>query len=153
MQTDVSYVYNGGNTLTENGRLTWAIQLPEPMEPRSNPGNIRAFLDSFVRGDRDQRFRSREVSILQMLNLMNNSFVMGRIHRSNTGSLVARLLADTALTNDQIVEKLYLSTLSRRPTNAEFIRLRPYFTSMGKQGATEALQWILFNKVDFIFNY
>ncbi|MFN0123063.1 MAG: DUF1553 domain-containing protein, partial [Blastocatellia bacterium] len=154
--------FNGGANLegyvmtddlnNEIYRVTWAMQLPEPVEPRSN-GTPRVFMDSFLRGDRDQRFRTRDASILQSLNLMNNSFVMGRIHRNNAGSLVARLLADTTLTNDQIIEKLYLSTLSRQPTATEMTKIRPYFTSLGKQGATEALQWVLLNKVDFMFNY
>ncbi|MFN0121376.1 MAG: DUF1553 domain-containing protein [Blastocatellia bacterium] len=151
MVSDVSYVFNNNNTLTENGRITWAMQLPEPVEPRSN--GIRAFMDSFIRGDRDQKFRDRSPSILQTLNMMNNGFVMNRIHRGNAGSHVARLLVDTTLTNDQIMDKLYLATLSRLPNDTERTRYRPYFTSLGKQGATETLQWVLLNKVDFIFNY
>ena len=136
----------------EKSRTLWAMQLPEPVEPRSN-GGARAFLDSFLRGDRDQKLRTNDASILQSLNLMNNSFVMGRIHKTNVGSYVAKLLADTALTNDQIITKLYLSTLSRRPTADEITKLTPYFTSLGKQSATESIQWVLLNKVDFMFNY
>jgi hypothetical protein len=133
-------------------RVTWAMQMPEPVEPRSN-GAARAFLDSFLRGDRDQKLRTLDPSIMQSLNLMNNSFVMGRIHRNNAGSLVSRLLADTSLTNEQIIERLYLATLSRRPTATETAKLLPYFTSLGKQVATESVQWVVLNKVDFMFNY
>jgi hypothetical protein len=133
-------------------RVTWAMQLPEPVEPRSN-GAARAFLDSFLRGDRDQKLRTLDPSILQSLNLMNNAFVMGRIHRNNAGSLVSKLLADTSLTNEQIIERLYLATLSRRPTATETAKLLPYFTSLGKQVATESVQWVVLNKVDFMFNY
>lgn len=138
----------------ERSRVLWAMQLPEPVEPRTN-GGARAFLDSFLRGDRDQKLRLNDASILQSLNMMNNSFVMGRIHRANAGSHVSRLLADTALTNEQIVTKLYLSTLSRRPTAEEVAKLLPAFgtTTASKQSATENIQWVLLNKVDFIFNY
>ncbi len=136
----------------ETRRAQWAMQLPEPVEPRSN-GTARAFLDSFLRGDRDQRTRTAEASILQSLNLMNNSFVMGRVHKANTGSLVAKLLANTSLTNTQIIEQLYLNTLSRQPTADETNKLLPYFTSLGKQVATESVQWVVLNKVDFMFNY
>lgn len=135
-------------------RIIWAMQLPEPAEPRTN-GGARAFLDSFLRGDRDQKLRLNDASILQSLNLMNNSFVMGRIHKANAGSYVSKLLADTTLTNEQIITKLYLSTLSRRPTTDEIAKLTPYFgtTAATKQSATESLQWVLLNKVDFMFNY
>ena len=133
-------------------RTSWAMQLPETVEPRSN-GGARAFLDSFLRGDRDQKLRTLDPTILQSLNLMNNSFVMGRIHRSNAGSFVSKLLANTSLTNEQILEQLYLTTLSRQPTANEVRKLTPYFTSLGKQVATESVQWVLLNKVDFMFNY
>jgi len=132
--------------------VSWAMQLPEPVEPRVN-GGMRAFLDSFLRGNRDSRLRTDEPSILQSLNLMNNAFVMGRIHRNNTGSTVAKLVAQTNLTPEQIIESLYLSTLSRKPTQDELGVLTPYFTSQGKPAATENLQWVLLNKVDFMFNY
>lgn len=142
------------DTNVEIRRIIWAMQLPEPVEPRTN-GGARAFLDSFLRGDRDQKLRVNDPSILQSLNLMNNSFVMGRIHRGNAGSYVSKLLADTTLTNEQIITKLYLSTLSRRPTADEIAKLLPYFgtTAANKQSATESIQWVLLNKVDFIFNY
>ncbi len=142
--------------------VVWAMQLPEPIEPRTN-GGARAFLDSFLRGDRDQKLRTNEASILQSLNMMNNTMVTNRITQGaritgvpNTPeipSTVRRLLADTSLSNEQIVQKLYLTTLSRYPTDAEKAKLLPYFTSMTKQAATESIQWVLLNKVDFLFNY
>ncbi len=133
-------------------RTPWAMQLPETVEPRSN-GGARAFLDSFLRGDRDQKLRTIDPTIMQSLNLMNNGFVMGRIHRNNAGSNVSKLLANTSLTNEQIIEQIYLTTLSRKPTANEVKKLTPYFTSLGKQVATESVQWVALNKVDFMFNY
>ncbi|MDX2031962.1 MAG: DUF1549 domain-containing protein [Blastocatellia bacterium] len=142
--------------------VIWAMQLPEPIEPISN-GGVRAFLDSFLRGNRDQKLRTSEASIMQSLNMMNNGIVTGRTGQGNriTGvpntpeipSTVRKLLADTTLSNDQIVQKLYLTTLSRYPTDAEKAKLLPYFTSIGRQAATESIQWVLLNKVDFLFNY
>ena len=133
------------------GNATWAMQLPEPAEPRSN-GGARTFLNSFLRGDRDQAPRSNDSSILQSLNLMNNAFVMGRIHQNNANSTVSRLLAQNQ-TPTQIITNLYLSTLSRKPTQAELNALTPYFTSLGTQRAAESVQWVLLNKIDFVFNY
>jgi hypothetical protein len=137
----------GNNTFT----VTQAMQLPDTIEPRGN--QVAAFLNSFIRGDRDLKPRSLEPSIQQALNLMNHSFVMTRIHQNNAGSTVARLLADTSLTSQQIITQLYLNTLSRNPSQSELDALLPLFTSSSKQDATEAIQWALLNKVDFIFNY
>jgi hypothetical protein len=131
--------------------VNWAMQLPDTNEPRGNA--IGGFLNSFIRGDRDVKPRSLEPAIMQALNLMNNNFVMQRIHQNNAGSLVARLLADTNLTPTQIITQLYLSTLSRNPTADELSKLTPLYTSMTRRDATEAIQWAVLNKIDFIFNY
>jgi hypothetical protein len=138
----------GNNTFVAN----WAMQLPDTSEPRGN-GNVISFLNSFIRGDRDVKPRSQEPSIQQALNMMNNSFVMARVHQNNAGSHVARLLADANLTAEQITTQLYLNTLSRHPTADELSSLTPLFSSMGRRQAAEAIQWALINKVDFIFNY
>jgi hypothetical protein len=136
--------------------VQWAMQLPD------TTGGNAGFLNSFLRGNRDTNLRSGDASILQSLTLMNNVFVTTRIHQSNCPALpnqpcfpstVRRLLADTTLSNEQIVTQLYLYTLSRYPTNAEKAKLLPYFASQGKTQATENIQWTLLNKVDFIFNY
>lgn len=142
--------------------VRWAVQLPEPQEPRLN-SDARAFLDSFLRGDRDVKQRLGEHSILQSLNMMNDEFVFNRTRQideifgvpgfPNTPSTVRRLLADTTLSNEQIITQLYLNTLSRSPSQAEKDKLIPYFTSLGKRAATEQIQWALLNKVDFLFNY
>jgi hypothetical protein len=146
----------------------WAMQLPDTVEPRSN-GTSAAFMNSFLRGNRDSTLRSSEPSILQALNLMNNGFVLTRIHQGNRvainnqpeiPSTVRKLLADPNLTNEQIITQLFLHTLSRYPTDTEKTRLVTYFTPTGnqtaaqaRQAATESVQWVLLNKVDFIFNY
>ncbi|MGE0103657.1 MAG: DUF1549 domain-containing protein [Blastocatellales bacterium] len=142
--------------------VSWASQLPEPREPRQN-GTSRQFLDSFLRGNRDGNPRTSDASILQALNLMNNTFVNSRIHNNNRitnvpntpeiPSTVRRLLADASLTNDQLITQLYLHTLSRYPTDAEKAKILSWYSRMTRQAATESLQWVLLNKVDFSFNY
>ncbi len=132
--------------------VNWAMQLPDTAEPRGI-ALVQQFLNSFMRGDRDAKPRSMEPTILQALNLMNHQFVMNRIHQVNTGSNVARLLGNTALTPEQIINELYLATLTRYPSREEVDRLTPLFTSQGRRQATESIQWALLNKMDFIFNY
>lgn len=137
----------GNNTMVVN----WAMQLPDTIEPRGN--QVAGFLNSFIRGDRDVKPRSQEPSIQQALNLMNNTFVTNRIHQTNAGSTVARLLADATLSNQQIITQLYLNTLSRNPAQEELDALLPLFSSNTRRDATEGIQWALLNKMDFIFNY
>ncbi len=75
-------------------------------------------------------------------------------------STVKRLVETPGLTNEQIVTELYLRTLSRSPRANEMTKVLSYFTPTGnqtaaqaKQAAIESLQWVLLNKVDFLFNY
>ncbi len=133
----------GANTYVVN----WAMQL------RDTTGGTNDFLNSFLRGDRDAVLRSQDSTLLQSLNLMNNGFVMGRVHQNNANSTVSKLMANTALTSQDIINQLYLTTLSRNPTTAEMNTLLSSFTTLGKREATESLQWALLNKVDFIYNY
>ena len=133
----------GVNTYVVN----WAMQL------RDSTGGTNDFLNSFLRGDRDAILRSQDATLLQSLNLMNNSFVMGRVHQSNTNSTVSKLMANTTLTSQDIINQLYLTTLSRNPTTTEMNTLLSSFTTLTRREATESLQWVLLNKVDFIYNY
>ena len=133
----------GANTRVINR----AMQFPDTTSGGSD------FINSFLRGDRDTIQRSQDGTLLQALNLMNNSFVMGKIHQANAGSTVSKIMANTTLTTEAVINQLYLTTLSRKPTTDEVNTLIPMFTSLGRKEATESLQWVLLNKVDFIYNY
>jgi len=157
--------------------VQWAMQLPEPREPQfgQQNGSSANILNTFLRGNRDTNLRQADFSILQSLNMMNNDFISNRIRyiptNNNTNntvgyidpisgynterilSTVKRLMETPNLTNEQIITELYLNTLSRNPRANEIQKALPYFTSMGKQGAIESLQWVLLNKADFLFNY
>jgi hypothetical protein len=150
--------------LTDEGKLRrvvrWAGQLPDPIEPRTN-FTARTFLDSFLRGNRDANSRSDDSSILQSLNLMNNPSVTQRIRLDDRVTIgnetirntVFNLVNDRSLTDEKLIEKLYLLSLARYPTAAEKSKLLPFFSWTPRQQAVESLQWVLLNKVDFIFNY
>lgn len=163
---------------TKLREVRWAMQLPEPREPQfgQQNGSSANILNTFLRGNRDTNLRQADSSILQSLNMMNNDFISSRIRYIPTNnssttntvgyidpipgyntekilSTVKRLMETPNLTNEQIITELYLNTLSRNPRANEIQKALPYFTSMGKQGAIESLQWVLLNKVDFLFNY
>src|SRR5262245_6185938 len=132
--------------------VQWAMQFPDTREPRSNGGVVQ-FLNSFGRGDRDTTFRRSDASILQALNMMNNAFVEGRIHRANAGSRVQTLLSQN-LDAPAIIRALFMNTLSRPPSSSEM----DYFTALFRQVnnpqlGVESTQWVLLIKMDFLFNY
>lgn len=139
--------------ITTYGTLTYAMQFPEPVGiPDGNNGNITGFLDSFLRGNRDDQPRSGSGSILQGLNLMNDSFVMNRLSATNpsTGLLASGL----RLTNTQMVNTMFLAVLSRYPTAQELsIALNNLANTSTRTQEAQDLLWSLYNKVDFTFNY
>ncbi len=146
--TGIIPAYQMKDSLGANTKvINWAMQFPDTTSGGTD------FINSFLRGDRDTIQRSPDGTLLQALNLMNNSFVMGRVHQGNAGSTVSKILANTTLTTEAIINQLYLTTLSRKPTTDEVNILIPMFTSLGRKEATESLQWTLLNKVDFIYNY
>jgi Protein of unknown function (DUF1549)/Protein of unknown function (DUF1553) len=131
--------------------VNWAMELPDTVEPRSN-GPVAQFLNSFTRGDRDQTKRDASGSSLQALNMMNNAFVMNRIHNANNGSTVQQLLRQTA-DPLAIVEGLYLRTLNHFPTPDEITIATSVMRRLGNQRGAESLQWALLNKTEFLFSY
>ncbi|MDQ3010581.1 MAG: DUF1549 and DUF1553 domain-containing protein [Acidobacteriota bacterium] len=164
--------------------VQWAMQLPDTAQPRVGQADSSSgpFLNSFLRGNRDTNARVNDASILQALNMMNNTFIQYRVNyvATNTGvantrgyidpipgyntdkilSTVKRVMETPGLTNEQIITQLYLNTLSRSPTQKEITKILPFFTpaagqtaALAKQRAIEGIQWVLLNKVDFLFNY
>ena len=132
--------------------LNWAMQLPDTRDLAGVGGN--AFMDAFLRGDRDTLPRSGEGSLSQALGLMNDNFVMSRVRSANAGAngLINKVLAN-GVSDDQLVTTLFLNVLSRYPTDAEKTVALNSLKSGSRKSAAEDLLWSLYNKVDFIFNY
>jgi hypothetical protein len=142
-----NYTING----SELPPVQWAMQLPDTREPRSSP-IVAAFLNAFGRGDRDTTFRRSDASLLQSLNMMNNAFVDSRIGPNNVGSRVQILVLQNAGAQT-IIRELFMNTLSRPPSNDEINLFTPMFQQQGNRVSAEGLQWMLLNKMDFLFNY
>ena len=84
---------------------------------------------------------------------MNDSFIINRVRGSTAdGGQLARLLA-SGLNNTQLVQAIYLTVLSRYPTNEELIAAEQTFQTGPRVARAQDLLWTLYNKVDFIFDY
>ena len=138
-------------TITGLSPVQWAMQLPDPQEPRSN-GAAVGFMQPFYRGNRDSFFRIPDGSIQQQLNLMNDTFVTNRVKVAASPSLAAvAKLADNAAA----VEELFLLFLQRKPDEREMGVAVRYLENAGPQRSAyiEDLAWALANKVDLLYNY
>ncbi len=143
-----TYVVQGFST-----PMSWAMQLPEPAEPRTN-GAVATFLNFFLRGNRDSQPRSSSLSILQEMYLMNDTFVLNRLRMASSPTLQA---ASRRPTPEETVEDLSLLFLSRKPTDDEQKKMLEYL-GKAKDAAErntfiEDLGWVLINKPEFLFSY
>ncbi len=132
-------------------KVTYAMQFPDVINVE---GTTDAFLDSFLRGNRDDQPRKSEGSILQALNLMNSSIIENRL--AITGASASQLMTQVlAMNNTDAVNRLYLTILSRYPSDDEkskALASLPTATA-ARNLAMQDLAWSLYNKVDFAFNY
>ena len=115
-----------------------------------NNGEAKSFLRTFGQSNREQFDRQPGGSILQAMVMMNSPFVTKRVTASNN-SLVDQLVR-SGKSSAEIVEELFLSSLSRYPLPQEKQLAVSWIEANRKEG-TEDLQWSLLNKLDFVFNY
>jgi hypothetical protein len=96
--------------------------------------------------------RSGDSSATQALDLMNSSFVMGRVTATGSGTTASLLQQNTTLPNSQMITNLFLTVMSRYPSTSEMSMAT---TNLNSSHSTESvnLLWTLYSKVDFIFNY
>jgi hypothetical protein len=113
--------------------------------------NAAFFLNVFGQTNRDYSERNNQGAIDQAIMLMNSPFVTERV-ASKSGSFLAELLGQQpALSDEQVIEELYYRFLSRQPEASETGRATALMAANRQQGL-EDLQWLLMNKLDFIFN-
>ena len=131
-------------------RVDWAMQLPSP---NLRSGDIAGLMDSFFRGDRDENDRRPDGSDLQALSMMNSTFVTNRTKSAATGQSISLVRQNITLSDDELINTLFLTVLSRLPNDAERTSSTVALKSGNRITAAENLTWALYNKVDFLINY
>lgn len=113
------------------------------------------FMDAFGRPNSSSDCpceRDTQLSVVQSLHLMNSrnlqaklSDPSGRVHQ----------LADSTKSAPEIITELYLTTLSRLPTEAELAAAAVAFATEGstRQTAAEDVFWALLNSPEFVLNH
>jgi hypothetical protein len=90
--------------------------------------------------------RSNEPSITQALHLLNSPEINEKLcHKRG----LARRLAVSAKSTDEVLDELYLTTLSRLPTSEERAFLREAFPAAGqdRRAAVEDVLWSVLNTI------
>ncbi|MCH2398010.1 MAG: DUF1553 domain-containing protein, partial [Pirellulales bacterium] len=95
--------------------------------------------------------RGNEPSIAQALHLMNSPEVLKKLQHPD--GLVGQLAASRQ-TPAEVVESLYLATLSRLPSQPETdLMLQAFKISDSRRAAIEDILWALLNTQRFIYNH
>lgn len=122
-----------------------AIQIPDPFTDSY-------FLTLFGRSPRTTACaceRSGDVTLPQLLHLQNGDALHEKI-RARDGRL-ARLLASQS-SNSVLLDELYLTTLSRMPTDQEQTKILDAINGDDRSDAFADVFWALLNSKDFTFN-
>jgi Protein of unknown function (DUF1549)/Protein of unknown function (DUF1553) len=130
--------------------VTRAMALPDPTEPGART-QFAPMLTAFGRGDRDTTPRSSDGSIIEALEMLNDSVVTSRIKSTNGNTTVAHVLA-ASKDPGTVVDELYIATLSRHPSTAERNTAIAYLLSGDLAKKSEDLQYALMNRLEFLFN-
>jgi hypothetical protein len=136
-----------------------SLQLPDSKVENS-------FLSSFGRPERLNTCsceRSSEPSMTQALHLTNGATVNEKLR--DPKSAVSRLVTSKA-TDAEVIDRLFLAALTRRPTDAERVRLLkvladaeaatkkdPMAAAEARRQAVEDLSWAVLSGNEFLFNH
>ena len=135
-----------------NIKVHYVMQTRSSEDLGGDLADVGRFLGSFGQSNRDRAMATLQGTVVQASLLLNSKIVKESV-KAKPGSRLHELLnQDPPLSNEDIVDQLFLSVLSRYPSPLEkqlaVNRIREYRT----QGA-EDLLWALVNKLDFAFNY
>ncbi|MCE9608059.1 MAG: DUF1549 and DUF1553 domain-containing protein [Planctomycetia bacterium] len=112
------------------------------------------FLAAFSKPIRDVQCdcaREEEPSLNQVIHLLNNSSLLTKI--GSAQSHLGRWLA-AGLTTDEVVERIYLATLSRKPSAGERELASKHIATVGdKNAALQDLQHALLNSDEFLLRH
>ncbi len=130
---------------------TRAIALAPTRLGNQGPGYALSIFGRPLRSQTCDCERSSDAGLPQAMYLLNDVDVNGKI--SAPKGRLAQLLAQIG-DNDQLIDELYLGTVSRYPTADEKQRARDHVAKAAdRKAGFEDLMWSLINLREFVFNH
>ncbi len=143
----IAQVTDTPSTFNETPRGLRAAQLFEGLNRSNN-----YFLKTFGLCPRDSVNASEtrlEPTLAQALHLVNGDTVEGKLARS---AVVAEMVK-AGRRPDEIVDELFVRTLSRRPSESERKKIQALVTDPKDRKAYDDILWALLNSTEFAFNH
>ena len=125
------------------------LRRSETLSPKLRE-DLQFFAESFGQANREFNEPTREGSIVQAALMMNSKLVKEKAEASE-GSYLAGLLASD-VDDATLVDSLFWQFLTRSPHPPETEMSLALLADRGRQAGSEDLQWILMNKLEFLFN-
>ena len=113
--------------------------------------DLQFFTESFGQANREFNEPSRRGSIIQAALMMNSSLVKEKA-RPSAGSYLASLIND-GIEGEQLADALHWRFLTRGPDPQEMQASLELLAERGIRAGGEDLQWVLMNKLEFLFNW
>ena len=113
--------------------------------------DLQFFTEAFGQANREFNEPTRDGSIIQAALMMNSKLVKEKA-KPATGSYLDTLLK-LDLANDQLAAALYWRFLTRDPEPQELRASLDLLGERGQASGGEDLQWILMNKLEFLFHW
>jgi hypothetical protein len=88
---------------------------------------------------------------VQAMMMMTSPIITKRVSAQGTTRVANLLKADKS--DDQIIEELFLSSVTRRPTPPEVEVAKRLIAENGKKSGAELVEWVLLNSTEFLLNH
>jgi hypothetical protein len=127
---------------------------PANMRTDANPENkeVFAFMQAYYQAERALPPSDKSMAnAIQAMMMMSSPVVTKRVD-ATAKTRVASLLA-SGKSDDQIIEELVLTSLSRFPTAGEIELGKRLITEKGRTQGVESIQWVLLNNPEFLLNH
>ncbi len=129
-------------------KVKYVMQTFSPQDLDKSDRKLHAAMGQFGQCDRYAAEADRRPSMIQAAVLLNDGVIRDRV-KAAKGSRLESLLNGKG-SDEQIVEELYLATLSRMPDEKERSASVALLKDNRQEGA-EDLLWVLVNRLDFLF--
>ena len=90
-------------------------------------------------------------SPVQAMMMMGSPVITSRVDARGENRVAN--LVNSSKSDDEIIEELVLSSMSRLPTAEEVVLGKRLIAEKGRSDGVEAIQWVLLNSTEFLLNH
>ncbi len=122
------------------------------IDTRTQNRDVFAFMQAYYQSERALPPGDKSMaSPIQAMMMMSSPVVTTRVDREGDTRVAALLRSDKS--DDEIIEEMVLTSLSRYPSANEIELAKRMIEENGRTDAVETFQWVLLNNPEFLLNH